>query len=152
MLDDHDGDAQVDDQILGLTADIVSAHAGYNEVSASQLPGLIRDVHQALVAVGQARIEPPAPEPVTAVKKSVFANHILCLDCGKSFKMLKPHILSDHQMTPDEYRAKWGLPMSYPMVTAEYASQRSKMAKDSGLGHHRAVAAMPKKRGRPKKV
>jgi predicted transcriptional regulator len=102
-------------------------------------------------------------------KKSVFANHILCLDCGQSFKMIKRHISTDHQMTPDEYRIKWGLPASYPMVSPEYAAERSKLAKASGLGRKveappppkkvskksglgRKVEAAPapKKRGRPK--
>jgi predicted transcriptional regulator len=134
MVLDPNGVAQVDNEIIGLTAHIVSAQIGHNEVPAAQLPGLIRDVHLALTTVGQAPVEPTKAEPAVAVKKSVFANHILCLDCGGSFKTLKRHISTDHQMTPDEYRAKWGLPMSYPMVAAEYAATRSKLAKAIGLG------------------
>ena len=97
-------------------------------------PALIRNVHQALATVEQASAEPATAEPSVSAKKSVFADHILCLDCGQSFKMLKRHISTDHQMTPDEYRAKWRLPPSYPMVAAEYAATRSKLAKDNGLG------------------
>jgi predicted transcriptional regulator len=121
-----------------------------NDVSLDQLPALIRSVHQALTTVGQAPAEPIKAEPAVAVKKSVFADHILCLNCGQRFKTLKRHIRTDHQMTPDEYRTKWGLPPSYPMVAAEYAASRSQWAKDSGLGR-KAAAPVPKKRGRPKR-
>jgi predicted transcriptional regulator len=143
----------VDDQIKNLTADIVSAHIANNNVSADQLPGLIRDVHQALATVGQIPVEPIRAEPAVDVKKSVFPDHIICLECGTSLKMLKRHLATDHGMTPDEYRAKWGLPPTYPMVAPEYAATRSQLAKESGLG--RKVEATPpppppKKAGRPK--
>jgi predicted transcriptional regulator len=86
------------------------------------------------------------------IKKSVFADHILCLDCGQSFKMLKRHISTDHGMTPDEYRIKWGLPASYPMVAAAYAAERSKLAIASGLGRKvEAPPPPPKKGGRSRK-
>jgi predicted transcriptional regulator len=140
----------MEDQIIGLTAQIVSAHVSNNDVSVVQLPALIRGVHQTLTTVGRAPVEHIKTEPAVAVKKSVFPDHILCLDCGQRFKMLKRHISTDHQATPDEYRTKWGLPPSYPMVAAEYAATRSKLAKKSGLGR-RVVAQAPKKRGRPKK-
>jgi predicted transcriptional regulator len=124
-----------------------------NEVSADQLPGLIRSVHQALATVEQVSAEPATAEPAVSVKKSVFADRILCLDCGQSFKMLKRHISTDHQMTPDEYRAKWKLPPSYPMVAAEYAATRSKLAKDGGLGRKAKIPSPSKKKkaGRAKK-
>jgi predicted transcriptional regulator len=140
----------VDDQIKNLTADIVSAHIANNEVSADHLPDLIRDVHNALSTAGQAPAEPSKPESSVDVKKSVFADHILCLDCGQSFKMLKRHLATDHDMTPEEYRTKWNLPPSYPMVAPEYAATRSQLAKNSGLGR-KVVAPEPAKRGRPKK-
>jgi predicted transcriptional regulator len=140
----------VENEILSLTADIVSAHVANNNVAAVQLPGLIRDVHQTLSTVGQAPAEPIKAEPSVSALKSVFADHILCLDCGQSFKTLKRHIRTDHQMTPDEYRTKWDLPPSYPMVTPEYAATRSELAKDNGLGR-KVAAPLPKKRGRPKK-
>jgi predicted transcriptional regulator len=137
-------------EIITLTADIVSAHIANNDVAADQLPDLIREVHQVLSTVGQAPAEPIKAEPAVAVKKSVFSDHILCLDCGASFKMLKRHLSADHQMTPEEYRAKWNLPPSYPMVAPEYAATRAQLAKESGLGRP-VMAPPPKKRGRPKK-
>jgi predicted transcriptional regulator len=115
-----------------------------------QLLALIRSVHHTLSSVGRAAVEPIKIEPAVAVNKSAFADHILCLDCGQRFKMLKRHISTDHHMTPDEYRTRWGLPPSYPMVAAEYAATRSTLAKKSGLGR-KAGAPAPKKRGRPKK-
>jgi predicted transcriptional regulator len=135
------GDALVDYDIKNLTADIVSAHIANNNVSVEQLPALIRDVHQALATIGQAPAEPIKAEPAVDVKKSVFPDHIICLECGQSLKMLKRHLASDHDMTPEEYRAKWGLPPTYPMVAPEYAATRSQLAKDSGLG--RRVEAPP---------
>jgi predicted transcriptional regulator len=140
----------VEYEILSLTAHIVSAHVANNDVAVQQLPGLIRDVHNALSTVGMASVEPSKPESSVDAKKSVFTDHILCLDCGQRFKMLKRHISTDHQMTPDEYRTKWNLPPSYPMVAAEYAATRSQLAKNSGLGR-KVVAPEPAKPGRPKK-
>jgi predicted transcriptional regulator len=143
----------VDDRIISLTVNVVSAYIAANDVAAVQLPGLIRVIHQALSTVGQSPVEPPAPEPAIAAKKSVFADHLVCLDSGGSFNTLKRHISTDHQMTPDDYRAKWGLPSSYPMVAAEYAAARSAFAKATGLG--RKVDAPPpppkKKAGRPQR-
>ena len=143
----------MEDQIKSLTAQIVSAHIANNNVAAQELPALIRGVHQALSTVGQVSAEPVKREPSVAVKKSIFSDHILCLDCGGSFKMLKRHIGADHDMTPDEYRTKWDLPSSYPMVAPDYAATRSSLAKASGLGRkvEIAVVAAPKKRGRPRK-
>jgi predicted transcriptional regulator len=142
----------VDDQIKTLTADIVSAHIANNNVSADQLPGLIRDVHQALATVGQTPAEPINAEPAVDPKESVFPDHLICLECGQSLKMLKRHLSSDHDMTPEEYRAKWGLPPTYPMVAPEYAATRSQLAKDSGLGRKVEVPPPPPpKRGRPKR-
>jgi predicted transcriptional regulator len=142
---------KVEEQIIALTAQIVSAHVANNDVAADQLPAFIRQVYQALAKVGKAPAESIKAEPAVAVRKSVFADHILCLDCGGSFKTLKRHISTDHQMTPVEYRIKWGLPPSYPMVAAEYAATRSKLAKDNGLGRKAEAPPPPKKRGRPKK-
>jgi predicted transcriptional regulator len=143
----------VEDRIISLAAQIVSAHVANNDVAVQQLPAFIREVHRALATVGQAVLEPIKPEPAVAVKKSVFADHILCLDCGKSFKMLKRHLSTDHQMTPDEYRIKWGLPPSYPVVAADYAATRSTLAKASGLGRKAPTPPPPppKKRGGPKR-
>jgi predicted transcriptional regulator len=142
---------KVEDQLITLTAQIVSAHIANNNVAAQALPAFIRGVHQALASVGQAVAEPVKQEPSVSVKKSIFSDHILCLDCGGSFKMLKRHIGADHDMTPEEYRAKWDLPSSYPMVAPDYAATRSELAKASGLGRKVEVVAPPKKRGRPRK-
>lgn len=139
----------MDDRIIDLTAQIVSAHVANNDVKPDQIPSLIRGVHQALATVGDAAVEPIKAEPAVAVKKSVFADHILCLDCGGSFKMLKRHIATDHQMTPDQYRAKWGLPRSYALVAADYTARRSKLALASGLGRRAETSPPSKKRGRP---
>jgi predicted transcriptional regulator len=142
----------MEEQIMDLTAQIVSAHVANNGVAVQQLPEFIRAVYQTLATVGQAPVEPIEAKAAVDAKKSVFADHILCLDCGGSFKMLKRHIATDHQMTPDEYRTKWGLPPSYPMVAAEYAATRSKLAKDNGLGRKRVMTPPPpKERGRVKK-
>jgi predicted transcriptional regulator len=143
----------VDDQIISLTARIVSAHVANNDVAVQQLSAFIRGVHRALTSVGQAGLERTKPEPAVAVKKSVFADHILCLDCGKGFKVLKRHLSTEHQMTPDQYRIKWTLPPSYPVVAAEYAAARSQLARDSGLGRKVAPPPPPppKKRGSAKR-
>jgi MucR family transcriptional regulator, transcriptional regulator of exopolysaccharide biosynthesis len=145
MVMDPYGDSLVENEIIGLTARIVSAHISNNDVPAGQLPRLIHDVHGALATVGQAPAEAIKAVPAVDPKKSIFADHILCLDCGQSLKMLKRHIRTDHQMTPDAYRAKWGLTMSYPMVAPEYAATRSKLAKESGLGRKEEAPPPPKK-------
>ena len=141
----------MENEIVSLTALIVSAHIANNNVSIEQLPGLIRDVHQALATVGQAPAEPIKAEPAVDVKKSVFPDHIICLECGQSLKMLKRHLATDHGMTPDEYRAKWDLPPTYPMVAPEYAATRSKLALASGLGRKVEAPPPPKKARRQKR-
>jgi predicted transcriptional regulator len=140
----------VEDKIIDLTAQIVSAHVAANNVSLDQLQALIRGVHQALATVGRIPSERITAEPAVAAMNSVFADHILCLDCGGSFKTLKRHLLAEHQLTPHDYRTKWGLPQSYPMVAPEYTAERSKMALANGLGK-KAAEPPPKKRGRPKR-
>jgi predicted transcriptional regulator len=142
----------MEDQIIDLTAQIVSAHVAANIVSPGQLPALIREVHQALATAGEAPAEPIKAEPAVSVRKSVFPDHIVCLDCGGSYRMLKRHIRTDHELTPEQYRLKWQLRHDYPMVSADYAAQRSQLAKDSGLGRKAEAPLQPsKKGGRPKK-
>jgi predicted transcriptional regulator len=131
--------------LLGLAAQIVSAHMSKNPVSPDQLPKLINDVHHALTAVSQVAAEQPKAEPFVPIKKSVFAGHVVCLDCGRHFSMLKRHLMTDHQMTPDQYRKRWGLPSSYPVVSPNYAETRSALAKKNGLGRGGKAA---KKAGR----
>ena len=121
--------------ILALTAQIVSAHVGANSVSADLLPDLIRDVHRAVASLGSAA-PPPAerPQPAVAIKKSVFPDYIICLEDGKKLKMLKRHLMSAYNMTPEQYRERWGLGPEYPMVAPNYAQHRSTLAKKIGLG------------------
>jgi predicted transcriptional regulator len=120
--------------VLGLTAEIVSAHVSNNPVMADALPALIRDVYRMLSGVGQVPVQPDKPQPAVPVKKSVFPDHIICLEDGKKLKMLKRHIKTAYDMTPEQYRERWGLAPDYPMVAPNYAKHRSSLAKKIGLG------------------
>ncbi len=102
--------------LLGLTEKIVSAHVANNAMSSADLPDLIRAVYAALGNVKTAGEAPPTPKPAVPIKRSVTPNHIVCLEDGKKFKMLKRHLKTDHNMTPKEYRERWGLPSDYPIV------------------------------------
>jgi predicted transcriptional regulator len=116
------------------TAEIVAAYVGHNSVSPDQLPALISSISEALSRLGQT---PPAEEPLTpavSIRRSVGPDAITCLDCGWSGKMIKRHISSAHDMTPETYRARWKLPADYPLVAPNYATQRSELAKAIGLG------------------
>jgi predicted transcriptional regulator len=122
-----------------LAADIVSAYVSNNTVSSSDLPQLIGEIHGALVRVsgGVAEVPQEAPKPAIPVKKSVTPDYIVCLEDGKKFKSLKRHLRTQYEMTPEEYREKWGLPADYPMVAPNYAEARSALAKKMGLGQQR---------------
>jgi len=128
------------DDLLGLTEKIVSAHVANNAVSSADLPDLIRAVYAALGDVKTTGEAPPTPKPAVPIKRSVTPNHIVCLEDGKKFKMLKRHLKTDHNMTPKEYRERWGLPSDYPIVAPAYAKQRSALAKKIGLGRKRKNA------------
>ena len=119
-----------------LTADVVSAYVGNNPVQASDLPNLISQVHSALGQTFEAADPEPAEKPVPAVnpKRSITRDYIVCLEDGKKFKSLKRHLMSHYGLTPEEYREKWSLAADYPMVAPAYAEQRSKLAKEMGLG------------------
>jgi predicted transcriptional regulator len=122
-----------EETMRALTVQIVSAHIASNTVSPADLPKLINDVHQALVKAGEP--VPPLPsEPAVPVRQSVKADHLVCLECGQRFSLLKRHLRVDHQTTPLEYRRKWGLPPTYPVVAPDYAKVRSRLAKKIGLG------------------
>jgi predicted transcriptional regulator len=133
---------------LALTGEIVSAFVAYNSLRSSELPALIQSVHTELAKIIGGALAPaaPAPEvaaPAVSVRKSITADYIVCLDDGLKFKSLRRH-LTALGMTPEQYRAKWNLPADYPMVAANYAAQRSELAKKIGLGQSRkngAVAA-----------
>ncbi|RYF42129.1 MAG: MucR family transcriptional regulator [Cytophagaceae bacterium] len=125
--------------VLGLTAQIVAAHIGHNQVAADTLPALIQSVYQSLSTVETQQAELVTTQaPAVPVKKSVFPDFIICLEDGKKLKMLKRHLKTSYNMTPDDYRSKWNLPWDYPMVAPSYASHRSSLAKSSGLGRRRA--------------
>ena len=141
---------------IGLAAKIVAAFLSHNAVAVADLPAVIRAVHGALSGATAPVSEPVADKPVPAVpiKKSVTPGYIVCLEDGKKLKMLKRHLASTYGLTPDAYRAKWGLPPDYPMTAPTYAAERSSLAKAIGLGRKAApvVEAAPAKRpGRPKK-
>jgi predicted transcriptional regulator len=125
--------------LVEMAAEIVSAYVSANEVPPQDLPGLIRTVHTALSEVAGARpaAQDLTQEPAVAIKKSVTPDFIICLEDGKKFKSLKRHLRTRYSMTPDEYRAKWGLPHDYPMVAPNYAAARSNLAKKMGLGTRR---------------
>ena len=131
--------------VLSLTAQIVAAHVANNRVDPADLPKLINDVHRALANAGQSSTVPPRGEPAVDIKRSVRSDHLVCLECGKHFSMLKRHLSTDHQLTPQEYRQKWGLPPTYPVVAPDYAKTRSALAKKIGLGRK---AVSRKKAGR----
>ena len=137
----------MDDSELDLTSyatDIVSAYVAHNAIGADRLPDLIGSVYAALGKASLQGVEPEKPEliPAISVKKSVTPDYIVCLEDGKKFKSLKRHLRTHYDISPEEYRAKWGLPHDYPMVAASYAAMRSHMAKSMGLGQRgTAVAA-----------
>jgi predicted transcriptional regulator len=122
------------DDVLGLTAQIVPAHISNNGVMPDDLPSLIREVYKTLAGVGDAPAVADRPQPVVPIKKSVMADHIVCLEDGKKLKMLKRHLMTAYEMTPSQYRERWGLGPDYPMVAPDYARQRSSLAKRAGLG------------------
>ena len=124
-----------DEQLIELTADIVSAHVANNTVSVSDVANLVQRVHEALESLGA-----PAPEqrqektPIVSVRSSIKPDHLVCMECGRKQKTLKRHLQNAHGMTPDQYRADYGLPRDYPMVAPDYSKRRSEMAQAIGLG------------------
>jgi predicted transcriptional regulator len=126
-----------DNDLIDLSADIVCAYVSHNALSVADLPRLIADVHAALRNLhSPVAVVVPAEEqkPAVAVRKSVAADYIICLEDGKKFKSLKRHLRTHYNLSPEEYREKWGLPADYPMVAPNYSATRSRLAKDNGLG------------------
>ena len=122
-------------ELLSLTSNIVAAHVSNNAVAPGDVPTLIRDVYDVLAEVGgTAPKEEERPVPAVPIKKSVTPDYLICLEDGKKLKILKRHLKTAYGMTPEEYREKWGLPADYPMVSPNYARQRSQLAKEIGLG------------------
>ena len=130
------------DDLVDMAATIVSAYVSANELPPQDLPRLIQTVYSALrdVAGTAPAAQEFSQEPAVAIKKSVTADFIICLEDGKKFKSLKRHLRTRYAMSPDEYRAKWGLPHDYPMVAPNYAKERSNLAKRMGLGQGRRAA------------
>ncbi len=138
-------------ELLEHTTRIVAAHVANNPIAATDLPGVIATVHQALAALGAEKAA-AKPEPAVPIKQSVKPEYIVCLDDGKKLKMLKRHLRTAYNMTPDDYRKRWGLPSDYPMVAPNYAATRSKLAKKIGLGRKVGTKAKkPSKAMRPAK-
>ncbi len=132
-------DTTANGNYIELTAEIVSAYVSNNTVPAAEIPGLINQVHAALARVsGKSGDAPAEPlKPAVSVKKSITPEHIVCLEDGKKFKSLKRHLRTQYNMTPEQYRDKWGLNADYPMVAPNYAAARSQLAKQMGLGQQR---------------
>lgn len=137
-----------EDTLLTLTADIVAAHVSNNTLSVDEVPTLISTVYGALAGLGgSAPVEEARPEPAVSVRASVKRDHLVCLEDGKKMKMLKRHLMTEHGMTPDDYRQRWGLAADYPMVAPDYAETRRDLAVKIGLGRKPG-----QKRGRKKKA
>ena len=130
--------------LITLTSDIVAAHVSNNSVAVSDVSSLIQNVHAALAGLSEPVVVPEVkPEPAVSVRSSIKPDYIICLEDGKKLKMLKRHLMTHYQMTPDDYRAKWNLPADYPMVAPNYAEQRRNLAKKIGLGTKRRRTPAP---------
>ena len=140
MTDEVAESADDNAALVDLTADIVSAYVSHNVIPAADLPNLINQVHGALGTLMGHPAEPPKEEQKPAVppKKSITPDYLICLEDGKRFKSLKRHLKTHYNLSPDQYREKWGLPSDYPMVAPSYAEARSRLAKQMGLGQRRA--------------
>ncbi|GLS21465.1 MucR family transcriptional regulator [Labrys miyagiensis] len=136
-----DQDLSTNADLVKIAADVVAAYVANNSISSADLPRLIAEVHAALARIEKAEIsqevEVAKPVPAVPIKKSVTPDFLISLEDGKKYKSLKRHLSSSHGMTPEDYRAKWGLPADYPMVAPNYARQRSELAKTMGLGQGR---------------
>jgi predicted transcriptional regulator len=150
-------DEDTKNELLGLTAEIVAAHVANNRVATNEVSELIASVHGALANLANPQAEPEAaPEPAVPVRSSIKHDYIVCLEDGKKLKMLKRYLRTNYDMSPEEYRAKWGLPRDYPMVAPAYAEQRRGLAQKIGLGRTSGkpsaedapAADAPAKRGR----
>jgi predicted transcriptional regulator len=128
-----------DAELIELAAEIVAAYVSNNTVPTAELPALINEVQQALIQAAAGSAEPAKVElkPAVPIRRSVTPDYIVCLEDGKQFKSLKRHLKTQYDLSPDEYRQKWGLPADYPMVAPSYAAARSAMAKQMGLGRKR---------------
>lgn len=140
----------MNETLITLTSDIVAAHVSNNDVAVADLPTLITNVYSALAGLGEpVEVEEPKPQPAVAIRNSVKPDYIVCLEDGKKLKMLKRYLRTNFDMTPEDYRARWGLPADYPMVAPNYAEKRRDLAKKIGLGRKPGTVVRPR---RAKKV
>lgn len=139
------GTGHDDEMLITLTSDIVAAHVSNNSVRTEDVGALISSIHQALSGLGQ-EAEEPRPDPAVSIRASVKQDHLVCLEDGKKMKMLKRHLMTEHGMTPDEYRQRWGLSADYPMVAPDYSDQRRDLAKKIGLGRKPGQKAPARKK------
>jgi predicted transcriptional regulator len=140
--------ADMNETLITLTSDIVAAHVSNNSVAVGELATVITSVYGALAGLGQAVVvEEKMPEPAVSIRSSIKPDYIVCLEDGKKLKMLKRHLMTHYNLTPDQYRARWGLAGDYPMVAPNYAEKRRELAKKIGLGRKPGV-----KRGRKPKA
>jgi len=144
----QDTDKTSTEELLRMTTEVVAAYVSNNSLSVGQLSEVIRTIHGALIALDGAAAAAEPPTPAVPIGKSVTPDYIVCLEDGKKLKMLKRHLRSTYGLTPDQYRARWGLPADYPMVAPTYAAQRSAFAKKIGLGRSPGAKG---RRGRAKK-
>jgi len=136
--------------LITLTSDIVAAHVSNNDVAVGDLPVLITNVYNALANLGEViEIEEPRPQPAVAIRNSIKPDYIVCLEDGKKLKMLKRYLRTNFNMTPEEYRARWGLAADYPMVAPNYAEKRRDLAKKIGLGRKPGAVVRPRRAKKP---
>ena len=139
------------DELMRSACRIIAAYVSKNPISASEVPEMIKSIYGTLSVLsgsGPGEVPPTSQKPAVPIKKSITPDYIICLEDGKKLKMLKRYLRTRYKMTPDEYRAKWNLPLDYPIVAPNYAARRSEFAKKIGLGRRQPA---PKKRQRPKK-
>lgn len=137
MTDSPKAKQKIPDNVISLAADIVASYVSNNDLPREQLPILIRDVHCALADLDDIVLSTDESRPAVPVAKSITDEYLICLEDGKKFKSLKRHLRSKYNMTPEDYRIKWGLPHDYPMVSPKYARKRSSLAKEIGLGRNK---------------
>jgi predicted transcriptional regulator len=141
-----DVEVQSKETLITLTSDIVAAHVSNNDVAVADLPDLITNVFGALANLGeQVEIEEVKPQPAVAIRNSIKPDYIVCLEDGKKLKMLKRYLRTNYNMSPEEYRARWGLPADYPMVAPNYAEKRRDLAKKIGLGRKPGAIVRPRR-------
>lgn len=143
----QDLEIEMKETLITLTSDIVAAHLSNNNVDVDAVPGLITNVYGALAGLGEETVqEEERPEPAVSIRSSVKPDYIVCLEDGKKLKMLKRYLRTNYDMTPEEYRARWGLPSDYPMVAPNYAEKRRDLAKKIGLGRKPGSGGRPRRK------